>query len=65
MPISGSSGSRGSGNEPAQSIPKSQRYYWTSSWQRHESLAVEELRRGEGRVFSDMTAAIAWLDADD
>lgn len=46
-------------------IPASQRYYWTSRWQRDELESLRELERGEGRRFGNPLDAIRWLLSDD
>lgn len=46
-------------------IPRSQACYWTSSWQRQEGAALEEIRAGEVVRFSSSREAIQWLLADD
>ena len=45
-------------------IPSSQRYYWTSRWQRDEAESRASHMRGEAREFEDPNAAIHWLLSD-
>jgi hypothetical protein len=43
------------------SIPASQAYYWTGTWQAGEREALEEIRLGQSRFFTDPRAAVRWL----
>ncbi len=47
------------------SIPRSQAYYWTTTWQDGERETVRAYERGEGIRFSSGREAAAWLLADD
>jgi len=42
-------------------IPRNEAYYWTHEWQRDEAEALQELERGEGKVFHDPQDAVRWL----
>lgn len=53
-------------HEVPPSIPRDQRYYWTSRWQREEAETLAAYERGEGREFETGLDAVRWLlDNDD
>lgn len=47
------------------SIPRSQAYYWTATWQNGERETLRAYERGEGIRFSSGRDAAAWLLGDD
>lgn len=47
------------------SIPHSQLYYWTRSWQENEAAALDEIERGDSVTFDSADDAIRWLLSGD
>lgn len=43
------------------SVSEDQAYYWSDQWQSGELAALQELARGDGRVFAGSSEALAWL----
>ncbi len=43
------------------SIPVSQRYFWTRTWQQGEAESVRDIANGDVRTFADPLDAIRWL----
>lgn len=46
-------------------IPASQRYYWTSLWQRDELASLEDIKNRDVRRFADPLDAARWLLSDE
>ncbi len=54
----------GERNVPAW-IPASQRYFWTSKWQRDELESLRDIESGDVRRFVDPLDAVRWLLSSD
>lgn len=46
-------------------IPASQRYYWSSQWQREELASLQDIKNGDVHRFGNSMDAIRWLLSDD
>jgi len=44
-------------------VLRDEAYYWTHEWQSDEREALDELKRGEGKVFDDPQEAVRWLNS--
>lgn len=42
-------------------VTRNEAYYWSREWQSDEAEALQELERGEGKVFHDPREAVRWL----
>jgi hypothetical protein len=47
------------------SVPRSQMYYWSQTWQENERIALEEIARGDAPTFGNARDALRWLMSDD
>lgn len=47
------------------SVPRSQMYYWSATWQAGERESVRDLQDGRSLMFESGRDAAAWLLADD
>ncbi len=46
-------------------IPASQRYYWSSRWQRDQLASLIDIENGDTRRFENPIDAIRWLLSDE
>ena len=44
-------------------VLRDEAYYWTHERQSDERVALDELERGEGKVFDDPEEAVRWLNS--